>query len=120
MPHVVFDKKINLDELAKQFKMTMIKDPFLIKLQNVYVDKEKRSALISTVVIDNEHRQFFIEIVTRENKTTVRLFPFTDPEKTNGVKTSLGLLASVIQSVDPECVITKTNIKEFLIEEKLV
>ena len=119
MPHVVFGKKIDLDELAGKFKMTMLKDPFLVKLQNIYVDKEKRSALVSAVVIDTEHRQFFIEIVTRENKTTVRLFPLTDPEKTNGVKMSLGLLANVIQSVDPECVITKTNIDEFLIKEKL-
>ena len=117
MPHVVFDKKIDLDELARNFKMTMIRDPFLIKLQNIYVDKEKRSALVSAVVIDTEHRQFFIELVTRENKTTIRLFPLTDPEKTDGVKMSLGLLAKIIQSFDTECVITKTNIDEFLIKE---
>ena len=119
MPHVVFGKKINLDEFASNFKMTMIRDPFLIKIQNIYVDKEKRSALVFAVVIDTEHRQFFIEIVTRENKTTIRLFPLTDPEKTDGVKMSLGLLANIIQSLDTECVITKTNIDEFLIKEKL-
>ena len=119
MPHVVFDKKINLDNLASQFKQVMLKDPFLIKLQNIYIDKEKRSALVSAVVIDTQHRQFFIEIVTREGKTTLRLFPLTDPEKTDGVKMSLGLLANMIQGIEPECVITKTNIEEFLIKEKL-
>ena len=118
MPHVVFGKKIILDDIAAQFKETMLKDPFLIKLQNIYVDKEKRSALVSAVVIDNLHRQFFIEIVTRENKTTIRLLPITDPEKTDGVKMSLGLLANMIQKIDPECVITKTNIGDFLVKEQ--
>lgn len=117
MPHVVFDRKLNLREFANHFKETILKEPVLIKLQNIYVDKDQRNALVSTVVIDNQHRQFFIEIVTRENKTTVRLLPVTDPEKTDGVKTSLGLLTNLIQKSNPDFVITKTNIVEFLIKE---
>ena len=119
MPHVVFDQKLNLSEFANQFEEKILKTPSLVKLQNIYVDKAERSALVSSVVIDTYHRQFFIEIVTRENKTTVRLFPLTDPEKTDGVKRSLGLLSNLIQKSNPIFVITKTNIDEFLVNENL-
>ena len=119
MPHVVFDQKLNLSEFANQFNETILKEPVLVKLQNIYVDKAEQSALVSSVVFDTQHRQFFIEILTRENKTTVRLFPLTDPEKTDGVKQSLGLLSNLIQKSNPKFVITKTNIDEFLVNENL-
>jgi len=115
MPHVVFDKKIDLESFSQDFKETMIKKPFLIKLLDVYTNKKKRTALIPAVVIDKLHQQFFIEISTRKDKTTVRLFPETDPKKTDGVKTSLGLTAKIIQEINPNFKITKTNIDEFLL-----
>ena len=114
MPHVVFDKKIDLEVFSKQFQEIILKEPFLIKLLDVFLDRKKRVALIPTVVIDSLHQQFFIEISTRQNKTTVRLFPGTDPEKTEGVKMSLGLAAKTIHKINLNHRITKTNIKEFL------
>ena len=114
MPHVVFDKEIDLESLSVEFKETMLKKPFLIKLLDVYTNKEKRVALVPVVVIDKLHQQFFIEISTRKDKTTVRLFPGTDPEKTDGVKMSLGLTVKIIQEMNPNLKITKTNIDAFL------
>ncbi len=116
MPHVVFDKRLNLENFSKQFKTAILKDPYLIKLMDVFLDREKRTALIPTVVIDKIHQQFLIELSTRKDKTTVRLYPGTDPEKTNGVKMALGLIAKVIQENNPDYVITKTNIDEFLLQ----
>ena len=115
MPHVVFDKKINLESFSQEFVETMIKKPCLIKLLDVFLDREKRTALIPTVVIDNLHQQFFIEVSTRKDKTTIRLFPGTDPDKTEGVKMSLGLTAKIIQEINPNFKITKTNIDRFLL-----
>ncbi len=114
MPHVVFDKEIDLESFSQQFEEVMLKKPFLIKLLDVFLDREKRTALIPAVVIDDMHQQFLIEISTRKDKTTIRLFPGTDPEKTEGVKMSLGLAAKIIQKINPNHKITKTNIVEFL------
>lgn len=75
---------------------------------------KKRITLIPTVAIDSLHKQFFIEISTRQDKTTVRLFPGTDPKKTDGVKMSLDLAAKTIHEINPNHRITKINIKEFL------
>jgi hypothetical protein len=116
MPHVVFDKEIDLESFSVEFKETILKEPFLIKLLDVYTNKEKRVALVPAVVIDKLHQQFLIEISTRKDKTTVRLFPGTDPEKTDGVKMSLGLTAKIILEMNPNHKITKTNIDAFLFE----
>ena len=116
MPHVVFDKEIDLESFSKEFKETMIKEPFLIKLLDAYTNKEKRVALVPAVAIDKLHQEFLIEISTRKNKTTIRLFPGTDPEKTDGAKMSLGLTAKIIQESNPNLKITKTNIDAFLFE----
>ena len=118
MPHVVFDKKIDLELFSKEFQEKIIKKPFLIKISDVFLDQKKRVALIPAVVIDNLHQQFFIEISTRPDKTTIRLFPGTDPEKTDGVKTALGLVAKIIQETNQNHRITKTNIREFLLPDQ--
>ncbi len=116
MPHVVFDKRLNLENFSKQFEVTVLKDPYLIKLMDVFIDREKRTALIPTVVIDKIHQQFLIELSTRKEKTTVRLYPGTDPEKTDGVKMALGLVAKIIQENNTDYKITKTNINDFLFQ----
>lgn len=118
MPHVVFDKKIDLELFSKNFQEKIIKKPFLIKILDVFLDRKKRIALIPTVVIDKLHQQFLIEISTRQDKTTIRLFPGTDPEKTEGVKISLGLVAKIIQEINPNHRITNTNIGEFLLADQ--
>ena len=118
MPHVVFDKRLNLESFSKQFDVVILKEPFLIKLTDIFLNKEKRTGLISTVVIDKMHQQFLIELSTRKEKTTVRLYPGTDPEKTDGVKMALGLVAKIIQESNTDYQITKTNIEEFLFKEK--
>ena len=115
MPHVVFDKEMDLESFSKEFKETILKKPFLIKLLDVYTDKEKRTALVPAVVIDKLHQQFLIEISTRKDKTTIRLFPGTDPEKTEGVKMSLGLTAKIILEMNPSLEIIRTNIDGFLL-----
>ena len=115
MPHVVLDSKINLSELINGFKPIIVSDPILIKFDNMFVDSFNRCALVSTVVVeDKKSQKFFIEILTSDGKTTVRLFPGTDPEKTNGVKSALGMVASLIMKKFDGLTITKTNITDFI------
>lgn len=114
MPHAVLNKKIDLQKLSRNFDDMITQHPCLIKMQNIFVDKHNRSALISTTVIEEKNQNFFIEINSREGKTTIRLFPGTDPEKTDGVRTALGLVVRKIQEIYPDAIVTKTNIQEFL------
>lgn len=114
MPHIVFDEKIDLDDFSKKFTQIFRKEPILIKITNIFVDKDNLTALLPTVVISDQHQQFLIEISTRKSKTTIRLYPNTDPEKTNGVKISMALLAEQIMGIYPHFKITKTNLSDYL------
>ena len=114
MPHIVFGERIDLEDFSKKFTEVFQKEPFLIKITNIFIDKEKLTALLPTIVISEIHQQFLIEISTRKSKTTIRLYPNTDPEKTDGVKTSMALLAQQIMNHYPGFEITKTNLSDYL------
>ena len=114
MPHAVLDQKIDLNKVANEIGEVIVQKPCLIKILNIFVDKHNRSALLPTTVIEDKNQNFFIEVNTRDGKTTVRLFPGTDPEKTDGVRTAMGLVVAKIQEIYPETKVTKTNIQEFL------
>ena len=117
MPHVVFDSKIDLLELIRSFQPISVSDPIRIKLDNMFVDSFNRSALISTVVVeDKKSQKFFVEILTSDEKTTVRLFPGTDPDKTDGVKSALGMAAGLVMKKFEGLTITKTNIADFIVQ----
>ena len=117
MPHIVFDKKIDLKKLSENFAQIFQKNELLIKISNIFVDKNNQTALLPTVVISKSHQQFLIEISTTDSKTTIRLFPGTDPEKTDGVKISMVLLAKYAKSIFPDLEVSKTNLQNYLESE---
>lgn len=114
MPHIVFENKIDLNIFSKKFLPIFKQDSTLIKIQTIFVDKDNFTALLPTIVIDEKHQEFLIEISTRKDKTTIRLYPNTDPEKTDGVKMSMALLAKQIIDNYPDFKITKTNLSNYL------
>ena len=115
MPHIVFDSTIDLEFFSAKFVPFMTKASCIIKLNDFFLSQNKKSALVPTIVIDEKNQQFLIEIFAKEDKTTIRLFPGTDPQKTDGVKTSLGCLAKMMQNVFPQISISRTNIAEFIV-----
>jgi len=113
MPHVVLDKKLNLFDFSILFKPIFQKSP-LIKIQKIYVSSDGSNALFSTIVMDDSHHEFFIQVMTNDNRTTIRLLPLTDPEKTDAVKQSLANLAIEIQKFYPDMKIIKSNLWDYL------
>ena len=114
MPHVVLNKTIDLQEFAKKFGEIIKKDNGLIKIENIFVDKNNQIALLPALVVDKEKQDFFIQILTNEEKTTIRLLPLTDPKKTDGVKTALGLVTSELIKYEQNASVVRTNIGEFI------
>lgn len=113
MPHVTLDARIDLHEFSKHFHPVFKKSP-LIKISDIYVDKKGHSALLPTVVIDEHHQEFFIQISTTDEKTTIRLCVQTDPVKTDNVKLSLVLLYRQVVEVFPSLNILHSNLFEFI------
>jgi len=94
------------------------RDSGIIKINDVYVDKNNGKALITALTVDSLHQEFIIELDAKEDSSTLRLFPMTDPQKTPSVKTALGLVASFILHISPNARIVRTNIVQF-IEKKI-
>ena len=113
MPHIVLDKSLNLFDFSILFKPTFQKSP-LIKIQDMYVDTRGTNGLLSTVVIDDSHHEFFIQLITGKDRTTIRLLPVTDPPKTDAVKQSLAILCLQIQHIYPDMKVIKTNLLDYL------
>ena len=59
MPHVVFDNRINLEELFEKFSPIVQKEPCLVKITEMYIDNQKQKMLLPVVVIDQRHHDFF-------------------------------------------------------------
>ena len=72
MPHIVFENRIDLNEFSKNFSPIFQRDSTLIKIQTIFVDKDNFTALLPTIVIDESHQEFLIELSTRKEKTTMR------------------------------------------------
>jgi len=101
LPHIVVNKQVNLLEFSKLFSPYFQKSP-LIRISNIYVDSNGLSALLS-VVIDESHQNFFIQVSASSKKTTIRLLSLTDPEKTNSVKKLLYLVYLQMKKFDSSC-----------------
>ena len=113
MPHIVLDKSLNLFDFSILFKPLFQKSP-LIKIQDMYIDTRGTNALLSTVVIDDSHHEFFIQLIANKNKTTIRLYPLTDPVKTDAVKQSLANLCLEIQRYYPDMKVIKSNLWDYI------
>ena len=55
-----------------------------------------------------------MQLSQKDRQITVRLLPATDPEKTNGVKRVMALIAKQIHEATVGSRFGKTNLQEFL------
>ena len=114
VPHIVLDITVDLEMLSSKFEKIFQKyTGLLIKINEMFTHHKKYVALFSVVVIDELHQEFFAEVSARESKTTIRLFPLTDPTKTEGVKKSLVLVYEFIKKHYPIHKVTKNQSSRF-------
>lgn len=117
MPHIVIAGPLKFENIYREFEKEILKidDNTIIKYTDCFFNKDKNIILINTVVIENQRpMSFYIMIMAKENQITIRLDPFTDPEKTFGVKKSLALIARKILEKGNDLKITKTNLQDFV------
>ncbi len=103
MPHVVLKGEfggIPLREILQP--LVEESEEWLIKVEEVYVERHGRKALLWTVVVEEGHSQSFyiqLSISEADHKLTVHLDPSTDPIKTRGVKRAVARVAeSLLES----------------------
>jgi len=118
MPHIVLEKANNVQECFDTIELDAHKiEDGILKITDKYISGRGTSALIECVVVENGKPQnFFIQLSSKDEAVTVRLFPLTDPEKTKGVKTLIGIIADTIKKSNENITYGKNNLQDFIIE----
>ena len=117
MPHVTIDGPIGIDQIEARFEPILYQEGTrVIKMSKLYLEKDRRFALLETVTVEAGHQQkFFVQLAMRDDRLTVRLEPLTDPEKTSAVRIAIALVARRILDWEPGTRYGNTNIAEYLI-----
>ncbi len=115
MPHVVLEGKIDLDDLLNSFKRFFLREgDKIVRLDEMLVNNMRSRLLVKATAVDNAvSRSYYISILLKDSSITVRLDELTDPEKTDGVKLSLAVVADMLMRRYGMKVV-RTNIGEYL------
>ena len=118
MPHIVLEKAKSVKDCYDAIEPSVHKiENGILKITDKYVNEKENSALIESVTVEaGKAQSFFIQLSSKGDAVTVRLLPLTDPEKTKGVKTLMGLVAKIIKDSNIDISYGKTNLQDFLIQ----
>jgi hypothetical protein len=119
LPHIVLSGSILLRNAFEHMHKILFKDQksnIIVHIENYFINQSGDIVLAKAVAIDQKPQSFYIMVMNREDNTTIRLDPTTDPEKTHGVKIALALMARRIQEIEKthNLYVSKTNIQEFI------
>jgi len=123
MPHVVLEGKANIDEFFNSFSKIFFRDAnnsIIVRLEEILVNNLKTRFLIkATSIVNSIPRSYYISILLKGSSITIRLDELTDPEKNDGVKISLAILAKMF-IIKYGLKVVRTNINEYLTREDLI
>lgn len=116
MPHIVIEDAGDLGIACQGLQLTTVRNGSeILKVVDVYLNRSSRTALVDCVVVEAGRSQtFFVQLSQRDRQITVRLLPATDPEKTNGVKGVMALIATQLHASTAGSRFGKTNLQQFL------
>jgi hypothetical protein len=116
MPHVVIEEAPALATACQSIELSVVRSGSeILKVVDIYVNRSGRIALIDCVAVEEGRSQtFFVQLSQKDRQITVRLLPATDPEKSNGVKRVMAMIAKQIHEATIGSRFGKTNLQEFL------
>ncbi|MDQ3836576.1 MAG: hypothetical protein M3270_06545 [Thermoproteota archaeon] len=120
MPHIVLSGgSISLSKIFAHMQKILFKDQksnIIVRIENCFINQPGDIILVKAVAVDQKPQSFYVMVMNKEDKITIRLDPMTDPEKTDGVKIALALIAKRVQEIEKlqNLYVTKTNIQEYI------
>jgi len=117
MPHIQIVGAATLEQLAERFEpLSGRYGDIICKATAFFLNARDRTALVQSLVVEPRvTRKFYVLLAEKPDGLMVRLDPLTDPEKTEGVKRLLALVADWIRRASPGSAYGTTNLQEFLI-----
>ena len=125
MPHIILSGSIPLSNVFEHMYKILFKDQnsnIIVRIEKYFINQPGDIILAKAVAVDQKPQSFYIMVMNKEDKTTIRLDPITDPEKTDGVKIALALMAKRIQEMEEahNLYVSKTNIQEFIDKLRMI
>lgn len=116
MPHVVIEEALDLARACQGIEVGAVRNGGeILKVVDVYLNRSGHTGLVDCVVVEAGRSQpFFVQLSQKDRQITVRLLPATDPEKTDGVKRLLALIATQLNAASDGSHFGKTNLQDFL------
>jgi hypothetical protein len=113
MPHVIFDNGVNLEEFSMRFQNIIQEEPFPIRIDNIFLDKKKKRALIP-VTTNKYNQEFIIEIISMKERSTLKIFAEDSLAKSDFVKSAMGLITKSILRTFANIRIFSTDIGNYI------
>ncbi len=116
MPHVQIRGACRLADLRDALAGFLESaPPEILKLQGAYLDSAAGRLLFEAVVVEGYLRQnFFLLVREEEGAVLIRCHPFSNPQKTPGVKRLIARVALRCLQACPGAEIGNTNLRDFL------
>jgi len=115
MPHVVLHGRVALQSYFDEFAPVIERHgPVVLKISDCFLNHDRDLLLLDCLVFDRRPKGFLVMVDHRDDRTSVRLFPPTDPEKCDGVRRIVARVALDLHARFPESCIGSTNLGDFL------
>jgi hypothetical protein len=112
MPHMQIVGPCRIRDLSAPLSQIIESyPPRVLKIQKAYIDPEATQLVLEAVVVEGYLRQsFFLLVRQEENGVLVRCHPFCAPQKTDGVKRLIILVAHRCLELCPGSRVGNTNL----------
>ena len=116
MPHVVIEEALDLGAACQGIEIAAVRNGSeILKVVDVYLNRSGHTAMVECVVVEEGRSQaFLVQLSQKDRQITVRLLPATDPDKTDGVKRVMALIATQLHESTAGSRFGKTNLQKFL------
>lgn len=119
MPHVVIQGEVSLRELHEAFEpLEERHGRHVLKISDSFLSHQRELVLLDCLVFDRRPKSFLMMLDQRDGRLSIRLYPPTDPEKCDGIRRLLALVAWRVKKSFPQCEYGSTNLESFLIHEE--
>lgn len=114
MPHVVLKGPLSAEAIWMAFQPIQVREGTNhYKVTDAYLSHDRETLLLRALIVERGFtKAFFARLVQRADEVTVNLEHLTDPDKSDGVRRLLGLVAWHLLQAEPHEVMVRTNVPE--------
>ncbi len=112
MPHAVIEGRVELRAWAQAFRPILERrGDDVLRAESVWLAGDGREALVRALAVEAGRRQaFYVLVGTNGARATVRIDPLTRPERSDGVRALVALVAADVLARSPGARLGATNL----------